>query len=190
MRILLTYVLNLSWIYLHVPSTLQPLKVWVPNLHIPLPTFFIELNFTLQLYSWPSFSSSISKFAFLLPTPHLTTVFFSLPSCSCSFQRWYVITPILSIPGQLLARACSSFTRSTRWSMRCASILIWSWVLNQASSKHLKTWLVKILLVQGHTPPMFFKTFQSLLWCPPIPSSAPISQGCSLCMCVVASKAQ
>ena len=42
----------------------------------------------------------------------------------------------------------------------------------------------------GPYPTYVPQNIQSLLWCPPIPSSAPISQGCSLCMCVVASKAQ
>ena len=82
-------------------------------------------------------------------------------------QRWYVMTATLSSPGWLLARVYSSFTRSTRWSIRCASILIWSWMLNQVSSKHLKIWLVKTFLAKGHTSYVFFKTFQILLWHPP-----------------------
>ena len=44
---------------------------------------------------------------------------------------------------------CSSSARSTRWSAKCANILIRNWTLNLAPLRNLKTWLPKILLTQA-----------------------------------------
>ena len=79
------------------------------------------------------------------------------------------MTPTLTSPGQLSARACSSSGKSIRWSVRCADISTQSSMLSWVLSRSLRTWSTKTLLGLDPTPHMCFRPYQDS----PPPSQTP-----------------
>ena len=83
------------------------------------------------------------------------------------------MTPTLTSPGQLSARACSSSGKSIRWSVRCTNISTQSPTLSWVLSRSLQTWSTKTLLGPDPTPHMCFRPYQDS---PPPPQTPSMTQ--------------